>query len=469
MKSVARLVWLHFFGAAGLRWLSAAGLISVAVCVCLWRWRPDWLPAILFGFVGIAALFVGTSLMPVVIVRTASGSLCATVPYLRVKLLASALLTVLLVSLPLFILAYAGVGQTNSPSTRHLDPAVLAVVRAANIKLMWAAFLVSANLFTWLYIVAWLVTSRRSPWGLFRALVVLSLILYAPVRQVATPEDSLRLSIAQLCATWTVFAILFLAWPRWQTLGARLLRRFLPAGLARRDAQNPRVIAARTPAAPPRSHASLRATDVVLGTAHPWAMAAALGLPTLLAARISAYFPGAWLYCLVLFATSSAAIAGQASMRSRALWLAGGWSRVELFRRVERSFWQHNFIVLAVLLILMVIVGTHVELAPRLMALGIPLLALGTTLGTYLGLMVTRGMRWSETTLGVGVMLALMAGALMADRADFSRTADVAWLTGLAAALVVSAIILRLLSRRRWERLDWTECRPERVMRARTA
>jgi hypothetical protein len=198
-------------------------------------------------------------------------------------------------------------------------------------------------------------------------------------------------------------------------------------------------------------------------------MAAALSLPTVFAVRISTFFPGAWLYCLVLFSTSSAAIAGQASMRSRALWLRGGWSPGELFRAVERSFWQHNLVVLAVLLTVMVAIGTYVGLAPRLLALGMPLLVLGTALGTYLGLIVTRGMRWQETTLGVAVMLSLMAGALMIDRADLSSTADVMQLTVVAVALTGATIAFRVLSRRRWEVIDWTACRPERALRARVA
>jgi hypothetical protein len=207
--------------------------------------------------------------------------------------------------------------------------------------------------------------------------------------------------------------------------------------------------------------------DILLGTAHPWMMAVALCLPTLFAIRISTYFPDAWLYCLTLFSVSSAAIAGQASLRSRALWLRGEWSRAELFRAVERSFWQHNLIVLAVLLTVMVAVGTYVELTPQLMALGIPLLVLGTALGTYLGLMVTHGMRWQGTGLGIAVMLSLMAGALMVDRADLGSTADVMRLSGLALALLAATISLRVVCRQRWKVIDWTAYRPERTIRAR--
>lgn len=441
MKAIARLTYLYLFGAAGLRWLSGAGLISLTACAFLWRWRADWLPAVLFGWSGLAALFIGTALMPVMIARTAGGHWSLTVPYLRIKLLASALLTVLLVSTPVLVLMYAGVGQTAA--------------HAANIKLVWIAFLVAANLLTWLYVVAWLVTSRRTVGGLCRALLVLSLVLYAPVRDITTLDASLRMNLAQLGATWTACAALFLAWPRWKALGSRVLGRLSLAGCA----PTPAIRRARPG----------RMTDLLLGTAHPWAMAAALALPTLLAIRISAYFPGGWLYCLVLFSISSAAIAGQAAVRSRPLWLRGDWSRAQLFRAVECSYWRHNCVVLAVLVIVMVGVGTYVRLAPQLIALGIPLLALSTALGTYLGLMVTRGMGWQETTLGILVMLSLMAGALMADRAHLDEAADVARLSLLGVALIAAVVSFRVLSLRRWQHIDWTVSRPDRALRVRIA
>lgn len=454
MKAIARLMYLYFFGAAGLRWLSAAGSVSIIACAFLWHWRPDWLPGILFGWIGLLALFVGTALMPEMIARTAGGHWSVTVPHLRIKLLVSAVLTIVLLSLPVFILAAVGLGQTSGPANAHQAPGVVAAVRAYHLQLACISFAFAANVLTWLYAVAWLVTSRRTAWGLTRALIVLSLVLYAPVKAVATLEASLRLRLEYLGATWAIFAVLFLGWPHWKVLANRVLTGRLPARL-----HVPRFLQRR----------SGPATDILLGTAHPWLMAVGLCLPTLFAIRISTYFPGAWLYCLTLFSTSSAAIAGQASMRSRALWLRGGWSRAGLFRAVERSFWQHNLVVLAVLLAVMVAVGTYVDLTPQLMALGIPLLVLGTALGTYLGLMVTRGMRWQETALGVAVMLSLMAGALMVDRANLSSTADVTRLSVLASALLSAAIALRVLGQRRWGVIDWTAYRPERAFRVRAS
>jgi hypothetical protein len=278
-------------------------------------------------------------------------------------------------------------------------------------------------------------------------LLLFAIILYAPTRDIAKLDARVTEYAVQAVVTWIVFAILFLWWPRWRLLAGRIIAL---AGAYRRGSQ-------------PQTRVAGRATDLVLGTARPWLMAGAQALPVVLAARIGNYFPGGWLYCLVLFSVSSAATAGHAAVRSRALWLRTGWSRAELYRHVEWSFWHHNFIVLAVLLAVMVGAGTYLELSPRLLALGVPLLVLGTALGTYLGLIITRGMRWPETTLGVVVMLSLMAGAVLADRARLTEL--IALLTGLA----VLALVFRAVARRRWDEIDWMASRPERVVRLRAA
>jgi hypothetical protein len=91
------------------------------------------------------------------------------------------------------------------------------------------------------------------------------------------------------------------------------------------------------------------------------------------------------------------------------------------------------------------------------------LLVLGTALSTYLGLMVTRGLRWLEAGAGVLVMTALMILAIAIvegkESSYFVYAAE-----GLLAALV---FVLRAIARRRWSELDWLECRPERTLAAR--
>ena len=96
---------------------------------------------------------------------------------------------------------------------------------------------------------------------------------------------------------------------------------------------------------------------------------------------------------------------------------------------------------------------------------GLPLLVLGTLLSTYLGLMITRGLRWLEIVSGVGVMLSLMALAVLVAR----ESVDLAAVIALEIALVVLAIVARFVARRRWTQIDWMMCRPDRAMTARGA
>ena len=159
--------------------------------------------------------------------------------------------------------------------------------------------------------------------------------------------------------------------------------------------------------------------------------------------------------------TTAQAAAG----RSRALWLKGGWSRRELFAQVELSFWRYNSYVLGSLMLFMVGIGSHAGLSTAMQVAGLPLLALGTVLSTYLGFMITRGLRVSDAVLGVAVMLTLMAISVLVAR----DSVDLFVILGLEAALAVLAITLRETARRRWLNIDWILCRPERTLSARGA
>ena len=159
--------------------------------------------------------------------------------------------------------------------------------------------------------------------------------------------------------------------------------------------------------------------------------------------------------------------AGQAAQRSRALWLRGEWSREELFLQVERSFWRHNNYVLGILLVLMIVIGSYAHLAIILLAVGLPLLILGTTVSTYLGLMLTHGLRWQETVLAIAVMLVLLAVAVLAARSKGDSA--IAIIVALEVGLAGVALVLRRVTRSRWSRLDWMQCRPDRGLTARGA
>jgi hypothetical protein len=159
------------------------------------------------------------------------------------------------------------------------------------------------------------------------------------------------------------------------------------------------------------------------------------------------------------------AFTGQAAERSRALWLRGDWSRPSLFASVERSVWRQNFHVLGALMLFTLGIGVYAHFSATLLMTGLPLLVLGTLLSTYLGLMITRGLRWLEILSGIGVMLMLMFLAVFIAREDVALVTVFSLECGLAGI----AIALRSIARRRWIQIDWMMCRPDPSMTARGA
>ncbi len=63
---------------------------------------------------------------------------------------------------------------------------------------------------------------------------------------------------------------------------------------------------------------------------------------------------------------------------------------------------------LGVLLVALVAVGSWLELPTKMLAFGLGLLMLGTALSTYLGLIVTASIGWTECVLAAATMIALM-------------------------------------------------------------
>jgi hypothetical protein len=175
-----------------------------------------------------------------------------------------------------------------------------------------------------------------------------------------------------------------------------------------------------------------------------------------------AWAPLAWVFFLTIISVTTGAVASLAATRGRALWLRARWTRAELFRHVEDSFWRYNCYTLGVLLLLLVAIGDSLAIPTRVLAFGMGLLALGTTLSTYIGLIVTARIGWRDAALAVVVILALMRTAYLASWPTTPTATIVTYEIGLAAL----ALIVRELARRRWSRLDWMLCRPDTSIRA---
>jgi len=462
MNAVLRLVLTYAFGTRVLRLFSVAGLLVVVAAFVLLQFfaQSTWLLTI--PFLGVTLIFLGSALMPLMFGRMARSHLIRVLPWGRVKLLLSAFITVAIVALPLPLLSffamdkaidqYAIHGSYDSVAS-HVIPsaAVLQNVRRGMFENLYIQLSGSFLMTGWLYLALWFITSQRSIAGYVKALLVILFVMLFPLREVSQLSMTLKGSLTQIGIVWFVFGAGFLLWPRWKafTAGWRLRPQDRLAALLQRQVAG-------------------REIDLMLGTANPWFLIAAQVVPIVFASTIGFYSAAVWLFYLTIFSTIAGAIACQAAERSRVLWLRGNWTRGELFSQVERSFWRHNSFVMGALIALMVGIGSYAALPVSLLAIGLPLLMLSTVLSTYLGFMVTRGLRFAEGALAVTVMLALMAVAVIAARAA-GDPQDILIVVGIEVAMAIAAIVLRSAARTRWEKIDWMLCRPDRALRSRAA
>ena len=442
MKAIARLVLSYFTCTPVLRVFTAVGLVTILVSAYVVQRHSQGDALLWFVFLGPLGVYIGSALMPLMFGRMARSHAIRVLPHGRIKLLISAYLTILIVALPMAVLVWVGYSAATAPAV--FDPVKYAQWRHYVNEVFWLTFLGSIAIANWLYLAMWFITSERSIAGYVKGLLVIMIIIYAPSRTLHDLSATIAGSVVQVAAVWLVFGTGFLLWPRWKAHSAKW--RLWPAG---------RVGALL------KRQVSGREIDLLLGTANPWLLIAAQVVPIVFTSTIGFYSAAVWLFYLTIFSTVAGGIAGQAAEHSRALWLRGNWTRDELFLQVERSFWRHNGYVLGVLIVLMVAIGSYAALPMMLLAAGLPLLALGTVLSTYLGLMITRGLRALEIILAIIVMLALMAVAVIAARSD-AEPADLITVIVLEALLAALALVLRSVAKKRWAGIDWTLCRPDR-------
>jgi hypothetical protein len=444
MKAVARLVFTYFTGTPMTRALTICGILSCLISLYVVSYLPQTEHMLAFAAGGQIMIFLGSSLMPVMVGRLAQGHTSGVLPYGRGRLLLSMLLTMFIVALPTGLLMpfalVAGMGVPASALRGHPKMIEFAINSA---YVIYSSFLIIAG---WLYVVMWFMSERNMA-GFAKGMLVIVILLFLPAREIQELSATTRWNLEQLAIAWTLFGALFLAWPRlknaWETRrrGSAGSRRGFSRGTAGRE------------------------VDLILGTGNPWLLIATQLIPIAIASHAGVDLPSVWLYFLTIFSTVTGAVAGQAAERSRALWLRSGWSRLELFGAVETSFLRHNGIVLVLLLLIMGLIGARAGFAGTLLSMGLPLVVLGTLVSTYLGLSLTRGLRWFEASLGVTLMLTLMAVSQMLGAEHTSRTAVIV----IEILLAASAIALRMLARRRWATIDWTQCRPIRAISARGA
>jgi hypothetical protein len=449
VKAVLRLVLVYFTGTPLLRGITALGLLAVIGGCAAFLYLPPLIAQsggpsrfslaqetflMLLPVAGVVAVVFGASLLPALFARLASGHSLYVLPNGRVKLLASVFVTLALIAL-------VAAGTTTVYYVR--TPLALEPVFAR-------AFVVSLITATLLYVVVWLTGRSTTAVGLLVGSIVTIATLVLPLRFIALPSRSPAATWTVWALGWGLFAAGFLLAPRYK------------GALGRFEQVLGRPFAGA-------SYDGGGEVAFLIGTARPWALALGQVVPIVAASFfLSGYRvmapsgPNPWLFFLTILSVLSGAIASLAAARSRRLWLRAHWTREELFRRVEDAFWRHNSYSLGVLLVMLVVIGTYFYLPTKMLAFGLGLLMLGTALSTYLGLMITARIGWTDAALAVAAMLALMVAAVYMSVPATSVTRILL----LEAVLGALGLLLRSLAQRRWRRLDWMLCRAEPTVRA---
>ena len=91
---------------------------------------------------------------------------------------------------------------------------------------------------SWMYLAMWFLTSQRNMAGLFKGLLVITLVIFAPAREVRDLTVTLSWNLQQIAVLWTVFGAGFLLWPRFKVARARR-NRGLSNSLAARSLARP--------------------------------------------------------------------------------------------------------------------------------------------------------------------------------------------------------------------------------------
>lgn len=122
MKAVGRLIYTYFTCTRAQRVFSLVGIIVILISFGLLIYSPVSWSIGLLGLTGVASLFIGSSMMPLMFGRMARGHMSRSLPGARGKLLAGALITVLIVasSVPVqlvFALKGLPAGRHGAPPT----------------------------------------------------------------------------------------------------------------------------------------------------------------------------------------------------------------------------------------------------------------------------------------------------------------------------------------------------------------
>jgi hypothetical protein len=437
MKAVARLILMFVAGTPLQLGLLMLGLVFVSLGLTGYLFYPTWslgtgmsrLPlwyqssVLVAPWLGLILLFFASARLPTIVERLALGRTILLLPGGRVRLLLAAVVTASLIAL---LTATAGTLSFFYYPNELKPERVFSrtwIATFSNVSLMYAAL--------------WIVGKTRGIWLLLGSLLVILGILL-PLGLIGRPSGLPALVWAGI-AVWVTFAALLL-------FGSRLRHAFGRAAF--------RFALSTKRFLPTASYSSGAELDLLLGTSRPWVVAIGQAVPVGAAVWLID-LQSVWLLYLTLFSAISGAITSTAAARSRALWLRFGWTRTEMFARVEAAYWRYNAYALGVLLLLFIAMGTYRDVATPVLGLGLASLALSNVVSSYLGLLMTRGLGWRETALGVLTMGLIMLTAVAVGKASD----NLLYAIELAVALAGLVVVYRLIAKRRWIGLDWMVCR----------
>jgi hypothetical protein len=451
MKTVVRLIltcftaqnWLVFAGAAVVLTLLFSAALNISFTLQG------------FGFFAFVTLFFGSMYMPSMFSRLARSRTIDLLPHGRLKLLACSLATVAMVSVPIpfiVISAMKSAGGYGADDINYFGTgtSILAQLQA---PFFWHVFALSALGYTWIYAVIWsaagirthrISASLQTPlYSNSASLLTLLLIFAAPPFLRSYGKTIVSASIptlfALIAAVWCLFAFCFLVLPRLritntvQSKADSLLRRFRSRNI----------------------NTSGKELRLVLGLWHPWSyivVICVMGLLLLSSTRAN----NSWLFYLTVLGTIAGGLPANVAASARGLWLRRPCSREQLFLDVEKLFWRFVGLRMALLIAWGVILGVHAGFSWPLIAWGSLHLVAAATASIYLGLMQTRKHPWLDSIAAVITFSFAVLGAIAA-------SGDLIGIPLATSLLVAITFAHRLVAKRRWQELDWMQCKAIKI------
>jgi hypothetical protein len=438
MSRVLQLARLQIIAGKWQRWFAFFGALAAAVCLSYppTTQRGRYLPLLVFA--GVTAIFLGGTLMPVIVSRlTRSRQLCA-LPGGRLNLFIAAFLIVALVSLPLPLLIGATLKATFAS---HDLSSMLDFVASRQFLQIYA---IVFWICTAVYFLQALFANLRSFKGVIAVLLALAALGAIPRRLFLPEQDSINpFPFVLVGAAWLLFAVYVFWYPTWRHVAQLLAQRGRATLLRSFVAWDTRG----------------QEFALLLGLQGRWIQALAY-VVVLALTYGSIADPGApKLFFFSMYAVVAGAVVGVVASKSRALWLRCAWSRDELFLNVEWLAWRQMGIAVGVLVFWFVVAGLYSDGAAMRVAVGAVFISLVYCVCLYISLLQTRGTRWADAGVAMALMLPTMAMAAYGSSSD----ANIGYVTAFEALLVVAAVLLRVWAKHRWTQLDWMVCRPMRV------